>query len=197
MGPKALRKKRIMRMTTEAKDQGALLTQEDLAVLLCNAPRTIRYDIDEIRSEGIEIATKGLDPMIKNGRRFEAKIVELFLNGLDIHEIEERTQHSQEVIVGHLADFNRMVHLFDRSKSLQEITQIIRLPEKLIDEYFLIYKVIGLKEGTHIKMKETLSLLSMIQTPSHPLAFNSASISSNGEFNNITDSACKKNLQNG
>lgn len=58
-GIRAVRRKRIMRLSTEAYEQDALLTQEDLALLLCNSPRTIRYDIRQIRANGIDVPTRG------------------------------------------------------------------------------------------------------------------------------------------
>jgi hypothetical protein len=41
-GTSGLRKHKIIRMANEALDQSGLLTQEDLAVLLCSSRRTIR-----------------------------------------------------------------------------------------------------------------------------------------------------------
>ena len=58
-GIQSLRQSKIMRMTTEAKDQGVLLTQEDLSLLLCCTVRTIRNDIRELRSKVISVPTRG------------------------------------------------------------------------------------------------------------------------------------------
>ncbi len=48
-----LRKHKILRMASEALDQDGLLTQEDLAVLLCSSKRTIRRDIKELKEQGM------------------------------------------------------------------------------------------------------------------------------------------------
>jgi hypothetical protein len=48
-GTFGLRKHKILRMAREALDQDGLLTQEDLAVLLCSSRRTIRRDIKELK----------------------------------------------------------------------------------------------------------------------------------------------------
>jgi DeoR/GlpR family transcriptional regulator of sugar metabolism len=44
-------------MASEALDQDGLLTQEDLAVLLCSSRRTIRRDIKELKQQGIDVPT--------------------------------------------------------------------------------------------------------------------------------------------
>jgi DeoR/GlpR family transcriptional regulator of sugar metabolism len=48
-GTSGLRKHKILRMASEALDQDGLLTQEDLAVLLCSSRITIRRDIKELK----------------------------------------------------------------------------------------------------------------------------------------------------
>ena len=58
-GMQALREVKIVRITGEARDQGAYLTQEDIAVLLCSSVRTIRRDIERLRNRGIDIPTRG------------------------------------------------------------------------------------------------------------------------------------------
>jgi DeoR/GlpR family transcriptional regulator of sugar metabolism len=42
-------------MASEALDQDGLLTQEDLAVLICSSRRTIRRDIKELKELGIDV----------------------------------------------------------------------------------------------------------------------------------------------
>jgi len=59
-GPSGLRKYRIIRLTNEAYDQGGLLVQEDLALLLTTSLRSIRRDIKDLKEEGITIVNVGL-----------------------------------------------------------------------------------------------------------------------------------------
>ena len=49
-GMAVLRRGKIQRLTQEAQDQGALLTQEDLARLLCSSRSTIKRDIAHLRA---------------------------------------------------------------------------------------------------------------------------------------------------
>lgn len=58
-GVSGLRQQKLVRFTTEAYDQGGLLVQEDLALLVNNSLRTIQRDMKELREHGIDIPTRG------------------------------------------------------------------------------------------------------------------------------------------
>ena len=53
------RQRKLMRISSEAKAQGGLLSQEDLAKILMCDTRTIRRDIKDLKESGIIIATRG------------------------------------------------------------------------------------------------------------------------------------------
>jgi hypothetical protein len=59
LGVAALRRSKIQRLTVEAYEQGALLTQEDLARLLCTSRSTIKRDVACLRSEDVAVPTRG------------------------------------------------------------------------------------------------------------------------------------------
>lgn len=80
-GTSGLRKHKIIRMANEALDQSGLLTQEDLAVLLCSSRRTIRRDIKELKEQGIEIPTRGTLQDIGPGVTHKSRIVKMWLEG--------------------------------------------------------------------------------------------------------------------
>ena len=48
-----------MRISAEAREQGGLLTQEDLAKILMCDVRTIRRDIADLRKTDIVVPTRG------------------------------------------------------------------------------------------------------------------------------------------
>ena len=135
----AVRKKRIMRITNEAKEQNTFLTQEDLALLLCNSPRTIRYDIKQIRDEGIEVPTRGQMKDIGRGVSHKAKVVLEYLKGYTYPEIRIRTHHSDESIERYIRDFSRVIYLHERKEPVIRIRQVTRLSETLVGEYLQIY----------------------------------------------------------
>ena len=153
-GVAAVRKKRIMRITCEAKEQGGYLTQEDLAILLGNSPRTIRYDIKEIRNDGIDVPTRGQMKDIGKGVSHKAKIVLEYLKGYGYSEIRRRTHHSDESIDRYVRDFSRVVYLLEQGESTPRIRQTTRLSESLIREYKQIYEEYS--EHDYPKIKELL-----------------------------------------
>jgi len=157
-GVAAVRKKRIIRITCEAKEQGGYLTQEDLAILMGNSPRTIRYDIKEIRNDGIEVPTRGQMKDIGKGVSHKAKIVLEYLKGYGYSEIKRRTHHSEESIDRYVRDFSRVVYLLEHDEPIPRIRQTTRLSEKLIHEYKQIYEQYS--EEDYPRLKEVLE-----QTP--------------------------------
>ncbi len=54
-----VRQRRIVRMVDEAREQGGLLTQEDLSEILMCDPRTIRRDIKMLKERGFVLPTRG------------------------------------------------------------------------------------------------------------------------------------------
>ena len=138
-GISALRRSKIMRITVEAKDQGVLLTQEDLSLLLCSTIRTIRNDIRDLRDKGITVPTRGQLKDIGKGVSHKAKIVEDYLKGYEYSEIRRRTHHSDESIDRYIRDFSRVVYLTNKGEDLLKIRQVTRISERLIREYQELY----------------------------------------------------------
>ena len=153
-GVAAVRKRRIMRITCEAKEQGGYLTQEDLAILVGNSPRTIRNDIKEIRNNGIEIPTRGQMKDIGKGVSHKVKIVLEYLKGYGYSEIKRKTHHSEESIDRYIRDFSRVVYLIEHNESIPRIRQITRLSESLIMEYKQIFEEYS--EHDYPRIKELL-----------------------------------------
>ena len=104
-GTSALRKHKVIRMANEALDQGGLLTQEDLAVLLCSSRRTIRRDIKELKVQGIEVPTRGTLQDIGPGVTHKSKVVKMWLEGYEYTDIERKTGHSGFSVQRYLSGF--------------------------------------------------------------------------------------------
>jgi len=146
-GLRTLRRYRIRRLCREALKQGALLTQEDLAVLLSSSVRTIRSDIAELKHDGM-VPTRGYYRDIGRGPSHKVKIVELWLAGHEYSEIMLKTGHSPESIQNYLENFKRVVHLQDKM-TMAEIRQVTGLSERLIADYLEIFS--QNKEGDRLQ----------------------------------------------
>jgi biotin operon repressor len=109
-GPRAKRQQQILRMTTEAKDQQALLTQEDLAEILGTDVRTIRRDIYQLRQQGICVPSRGQQKDIGPGVTHRVKAVLLFLQDQEPLEIARTIKHSLTAVERYIDTFCRVVY---------------------------------------------------------------------------------------
>ena len=113
-GIAALRRSKIQRVTREAQEQGALLTQEDLARLLCASRSTVKRDIAQLRAEGIDVPTRGQIKDIGKGISHKGQIIRDCLAGYTFSQIKQRRWHSTHSIERYCLDFQRVVRLHAR-----------------------------------------------------------------------------------
>jgi hypothetical protein len=117
-GADGLRRHCILRWTEEAREQGGLLTQEDLARLMFCDVRTIRRDIRDFRERGIVVATRGQQKDIGPGVTHRGVAVRYWVDGLEPVEVARRINHSLTAVERYLQTFARVAFLegkgFDR-----------------------------------------------------------------------------------
>lgn len=142
-GVAALRRSRIQRLTGEAQEQGALLTQEDLARLLCSSRSTVKRDIAELRGKGINVPTRGQVKDIGKGISHKTQIVRDWLADYTFSQIRQRCRHSIPSIGRYCSDFQRVIRLHVRGLSLSDIRLGTGLSERLIGEYVELYAAVG------------------------------------------------------
>jgi hypothetical protein len=138
-GVAALRQARIMRLTEEAYEQGALLTHEDLACLLSSSLATIKRDVGHLRTQGLNVPTRGQVKDIGKGVSHKTQIVQDYLAGYTFSEIEWRRRHSAGAIGRYCQDFVRVVRLRQKNLPLADIRRTTGLSERLITEYLALY----------------------------------------------------------
>jgi len=139
-GISALRQAKILRMTDEAYEQGALLTTEDLAILLCSSTRTIEYDLKHLREKGIAIRTRGQVKGIGLRVSHRGWIVGLYLDGLEMDDLVMRTKHSEQALGNYIETFKRVVLLTEREMSVDEISTALGISRSLVEEYHRLIK---------------------------------------------------------
>jgi biotin operon repressor len=106
-----LRRRRLVRITEEAKDQGGFLSQEDLAEILMCDVRTIRRDIKELKDIGIVIPTRGQQRDIGPGVTHRAIAIRHWLDGKEPIEVAQQIKHSIEAVENYLQKFKRVAYL--------------------------------------------------------------------------------------
>jgi len=138
-GIAALRRSKTQRLTREAQEQGALLTQEDLARLLCASRSTVKRDVAQLRVEGIDVPTRGQIKDIGKGISHKGQIVQDWLSGYTFSQIKQRRWHSIHSIERYCVDFQRVVRLHKRGLELADIRVSTGLSERLIKEYLALF----------------------------------------------------------
>jgi biotin operon repressor len=153
-GLAALRRSKIQRLTREAQDQGALLTQEDLARLLCSSRSTIKRDIAHLRGQGVDVPTRGQVKDIGRGISHKSQIVGDWLAGYTFSQIQKRRWHAISSIERYCGDFQRVVRLHHHGLSVADIRRSTGLSERLIGEHLALYQAAG---GDNERLRHLLS----------------------------------------
>jgi hypothetical protein len=158
-GVQGLRQERIIRMCSEAYNQGGLLTVEDLAYRILNAgERTIVRDLKEIRIKG---DNPPLRSTIKDmGRTITHKklIIKNWLKGDELSDLKRKYNHSFSAIENYINKFKRVVFLSHENKPIEQIAYLLKISVILAESYLEIWKNHSEKALPHRK-NEILELI--------------------------------------
>jgi DNA-binding CsgD family transcriptional regulator len=147
-GAATLRQLKVLRITEEAYEQEALLTQEDVGRILQVSERTIRSDIKELIRDGNTIHTRGFDHDIGRSVSHKSRIVALYLQGYTYDEIMRKTRHSPFSIKRYVMTFGRLLLLLEKKvTALSELSRLLHQSERLTQEYLELYE--KHKQGDH------------------------------------------------
>ena len=130
----------IKRLSEEALEQGALLTQEDLSNLLSVDVRTIRRDVKKLQSKGAIIPLRGIKKDIGRSISHKRQIIEQYLSGKTVVDLIRSTHHSLHSIERYLSAFSRVCFLRKKNIELEPLCQIARISKTLAKEYINIYE---------------------------------------------------------
>ena len=139
-GVAGLRRHRILRLTQEAYDQDALLSYEDLAVLLTSSPATMKRDIRALKYDGYFVMTRGAKHDMGPGLSHKMQILELYFKMYTFTEIEQKTNHSERAVYRYLRDFTQVATLHHQEFPKAQIRLITHLSDRLIREYLSLYE---------------------------------------------------------
>src|SRR5262249_40382980 len=135
-GVEGLRRCRILRLTTEAREQGGLLSYEDLAFRLFNCGlRTIVRDVQALRRREIEVPSRGQQRDIGPGQTHRVLAVRLYLQGHEPNEIARRLYHTLGSIENYVTTFARVAILINKHYVDDEIAFVIRRSSSLVAGY--------------------------------------------------------------
>jgi hypothetical protein len=131
-----VRMKKVERWTQQVFDQGALLTQLDLAVLLnVNEATAGQYVRDYESIYEHPLPTRGNIQQIGSGQSHKKQIIELYLKGYLTPTICQRTNHSKEAVERYIRDFEAVKLLASKFDDPDMISRIIRLSPAVVKQY--------------------------------------------------------------
>jgi hypothetical protein len=156
-GVTALRRSRILRLTSEALDQGGLLSYEDLAYRLLNCGlRTIVRDVGALRRRGLEVPSRGQQQDIGPGQTHRIQAVRLFLQGKEPKEIARALYHSLSSIENYVTTFARVVFLAEKGYGTDEIAFVIRRSPALVAAYRQLHQEFRKQRSAQPRLREIL-----------------------------------------
>jgi DNA-binding CsgD family transcriptional regulator len=133
------RQRKIMRLTDEAREQGGLLTQEDLAAILDTDVRTVRRDIRDLDQAGVTVATRGQQKDIGPGVSHRGAAIRLWLEGKEPVEIARQIKHSIKAVENYLEKFKRVAYLRRRNFDDYQIALTVGMSVSAVKTYVQIY----------------------------------------------------------
>lgn len=139
-GRKGLRRVRIQRLLSEAVEQGALATQEDLAHVLEVDVRTIKRDCQALQVAGIWLPLRGNVRSIGRGQTHKSQIVGRWLEGETYDQLVRSTHHNVSCIQRYIQTFVRIVALKRAGLVAGQIAYLTQCGVPLVHEYLAIYR---------------------------------------------------------
>jgi hypothetical protein len=131
-----LRLKKIERWTTQAFDQGALLSQLDLAVLLTSSEYTAGNYVREYQDlYKRSLPTRGNIQLLGSGQTHKREIIALHLKGYLVPTICQKTHHSKEAVERYIRDYESVKLLSTKFDDVDVISRIIRLSPSVVKQY--------------------------------------------------------------
>lgn len=136
-----MRWRRMMRICDEARDQGGLLTHEDLSILLMCDVKTIGRDVKALKEMEIILPTRGQQKDIGPGLTHRELITEKWLEGMEETQICTAVKHSMKAVENYLQTFKRVVFLrVDKKFTDHEIAVVTGSSQRLVKQHLQTYE---------------------------------------------------------
>jgi hypothetical protein len=131
-----LRINRMVRWCEEAYDQGALLTQLDLAVLLNVCDAVVSNYVNEYqRATNRILPTRGNIHDLSGAITHKREIIALYLQGFLTPTIARKTRHSKEAVDRYIRDYENVRLIRTATDDVDNISQITHLSKRVVRQY--------------------------------------------------------------
>ena len=145
---RARNKRKVARICQEALRQGAVLSYEDISLLLGFERSTVGKYIQELKADGYPELTRA--DLTKSSRNQTHKriIVLMYLAGATELEIVRRTRHSLESVNEYLSTFARVAMALRSGVKPELVGKVCKLGQKLTRQYLELYAEAMADAGT-------------------------------------------------
>lgn len=127
----------VRRLTHEALNQGALLSQRDLALLLNGSNASMNETAIRLRKAGEFLPLRGYVADLGRFPSHKAAVVRLYLEGLLTPEIARRTYHSKDAVDRYIKGFER-IRLLAPKFAREELPLLSGMSQLLVKEYLAL-----------------------------------------------------------
>lgn len=154
-GAVGLRRHLIQRLTEEAREQGGLLSQEDLSTLLHVDVRTVRRDVAILRDKhGIFVATRGQQKDIGPGVSHRGVAIRKWIEGKEPQEVARDINHSLTAVERYIQNFSRVVFLAGKGFQKLQIAFTIGISNASVGTWLDIYNEFKSNPGFKSRLAE-------------------------------------------
>lgn len=130
----------IARMLNEAYEQGGLLSHMDISLLMHLSQSEVSKQFRRYLEKHEVLPYRGTLHDLGPTTTHKAKIVAKNLEGKQPPDIARETYHSMEAVETYIQDYNRVKMAVDKEINEEEISRIVKLSPKLVEEYLILMK---------------------------------------------------------
>jgi DNA-binding CsgD family transcriptional regulator len=139
--PQDLWPQRAARVVLQTYQQGGLLTQDDVAMILGISTHNVAKALDRWQTDHDEVlpmrgTVHDIGPTVTHKRQILAS----YLQGLSTEEIARKTYHDPHSVDRYIADFQRVLELGRDNVPVHKIQFYTKLSRKVVLEYLEIIK---------------------------------------------------------
>ncbi|MCB0167983.1 MAG: DUF1670 domain-containing protein [Anaerolineae bacterium] len=151
-----LRRGRILRLLEEAVEQGGILSPENLAQLLGIELSTLHRDLNSLEAEGHPLYLRDRLNGTPPGSSYKARIVELWLDGIEPEEIARQFHRSPQTVRRYVDKFVQVIKLNSDDTAVKDITALTEMPVRLVENFLLLNQEVQSKPDWQSKLEPEL-----------------------------------------
>jgi biotin operon repressor len=143
-----MRQRRLQRLACEARDQGGLLSQEDLAQLLQCDVKSIQRDVKDLQKVGLVVPTRGTVQDIGPGVTHRELVVRCYVEkSMEAPDIARATRHSLKAVDNYLSKYGQVCFLREKGFTDLEISVTTGISLYGVKSFNDLYQALKGSEG--------------------------------------------------